>query len=846
MSRWRVFYRLLGRPLLHDPVRTGLTVLAVALGVAVVVAIDLAGEASAGSFRSSMETLTGQADLEVTAVGGFDERLLGDLVRLPHNLAFSPRVEGFARVMETGATVPVFGLDLVGDATLERAQAGGAESTFDFEGMDLETAVWAGEAVAAEPGRTLRLQINDRVLEYRVAGVLRGEGFQGVSVRDVVILDIAAAQRALGKLGRLDRVQVYEPEDESADWPAVLRAALPEGAEVVPIGSAAEENRKMLGAFRWNLRVLSYLSLIVGAFLIYNTIAVSVVRRRPEIGVLRALGATRGDVRLAFLAEAAVLGAAGTVVGLALGRILANGAVELMSLTVQTLYVTSAPGRIVITPARLLTAAVAGVGVALLSAWLPAKEAAAVAPTEAMARGRRDFEAGRGVGRRLAWGGLLALLAALASLAPPVGSIPVFGYLAAVLLLAASALAARWFVRTASGLGTRLAFRLFGIEGFLGSRSVAAALGRTAVLVGALSTATAMLVSIGVMVGSFRETVLVWMDRQLRADLFLRPAGDPATDRYATMDAALADAIEALPEVAAVDRFRAYPIRYDGMPANLGAGDARLHGERAGIRFLEGGDARQILSCLPTGPYVVVSEPFARKHDVWTGDHIRLPLGGREVDLENLGVFYDYTSERGAVIIDRKVLMQYLPDPAVSSLAVYLEPGADAEAVRDEIVARNPGRELYIATNGRLRTEAIAIFDRTFAITWALEAVAVTVAVLGMAGALLALVIDRKREIAVLRFLGASAGQIRKLILTESGLLGLLSITLGTALGTALSLVLIYVINKQSFGWTIQFHWPVGLLLAALTGVYLASVAAGLYPARLAARLNPIEAAHEE
>lgn len=848
MSRLLVFYRLLGRPLLSDPLRTALTVFAVALGVAVVVAIDLAGEASAGSFQSSMETLTGEADLEISAVGGLDEQLLGDLVRLPYNLEFSPRVEGFAIVEETGANVPVFGLDLIGDATLQRAQPENAEeSVFDFEELDADNAAWVGYGIADEPGGRLRLQINDRILDYTVAGVLRAEGFQGVSVKDVVILDIATAQRALDKLGRLDRIQVYEPDaEEPRDWQPILREVLPGGVELAAIGSAAEENQKMLGAFRWNLRVLSYLSLIVGAFLIYNTVAVSVVRRRPEIGVLRALGATRQHVRWAFLAEAAALGAAGTVVGLLLGRILANGAVDLMSLTVQTLYVTSAPGEIEVTLPRLLTAALAGVGVALLAAWIPAKEAAEVPPTEAMARGRRDFEARQGVGRRLAWAGAVFVAAGLASLAPPVANAPLFGYLAAVLLLAASALAAPWFVKMASKLGTSWAFRLFGIEGFLGSRSVAAALARTAILVGALSTATAMLVSIGVMVGSFRETVLVWMDRQLRADLFIRPAGDPATDRYPTMDVSLADAIEAMPEVEAVDRFRAYPIRYNGLKASLGAGDAMLHGERAGIRFLEGGAPAEILSRLTSGPYVVVSEPFARKHDVWTGDTVTLPLGGQSVDFENLGVFYDYTSERGAVILDRRMLLQYLPDPDVSSLAIYLRPGVDPDAVQDRIIAEHPTRELYIATNGRLRTEAIAIFDRTFAITWALEAVAVTVAVLGMAGALLALVIDRKREIAVLRFLGASSSQIRKLILTESGLLGLMSIVLGAALGTILSLVLIYVINKQSFGWTIQFHWPVALLLLALSGVYLASVAAGLYPARLAARLNPIEAAHEE
>jgi putative ABC transport system permease protein len=584
----------------------------------------------------------------------------------------------------------------------------------------------------------------------------------------------------------------------------------------------------------------------VGAFLIYNAIAVSVVRRRSEIGVLRALGATRAQVRLAFLAEATVFGCAGMILGLLFGRVMAEGAVDLMALTVRTLYVTSAPGDIAITPARLFTAAIAGLGVALAAAWQPANEAARVPPTEAMARGRREHIARLRVGRNAVIGLVLAALATLASFMPPFGATPVFGYLASVLLIGASAFAVPWIVRAASHSATRGARAAFGIEGFLGSRSVAASLARTSILVGALSTATAMLVSIGVMVGSFRETVSLWMDRQLRADVFVRPAGDPSVDRFPTFASAAADSIAALPVVEEVDHFRAYAIRYNGAPATLGGGDAGVHGRRAGTRFLQGGDGGAIFDRLTQGDFAIVSEPFARKHDIWQGSKLRLPLGGKEAEFEVLGVFYDYSNERGIVIVDRSTLLRYLPNEDLSSLAIYLKPGVTPEDGARAVERAAAGRDLHVATNARLRREAIAIFDRTFAITWALEAVAIVVAVLGMAGALVAMVIDRRREVAVLRFLGASAGQVRKLILTESGVLGLLSIGVGTALGTLLSLILIYVVNKQSFGWTIQFHWPLGLLVPALAGVYAASVLAGLYPARIAVRLNPIEAVHEE
>jgi putative ABC transport system permease protein len=241
-----------------------------------------------------------------------------------------------------------------------------------------------------------------------------------------------------------------------------------------------------------------------------------------------------------------------------------------------------------------------------------------------------------------------------------------------------------------------------------------------------------------------------------------------------------------------------------------------------------------------------VSEPFANKHNVHVGSILWLPVGTKQHAFQVLGIYYDYSTERGFIVLDRDTLLKYLPDPAVSNIAVFLKPGADENEVRRGIDKVISGRAVMVFTNGRLRQQGIAVFDRTFRITYALEAVAVIVAVLGIAGALLAVVIDRRREFAILRFLGAAQPQVRRIILCEAGLLGLMANGIGLILGTLLSLILIFVINKQSFGWTIQFHWPVALLLAALTGVYVATVLAGLYPARTATQMNAIEVIHED
>jgi putative ABC transport system permease protein len=664
---------------------------------------------------------------------------------------------------------------------------------------------------------------------------------------NAILMDIAGAQPALNRFGRVDRILVKLPSNSNLEeWQRKLAGVLPPGVEVRPQGTGTEENRKMLAAFRWNLRLLSYIALVVGAFLIYNTISVSVVRRRGEIGIVRALGADRGDVLAAFLGEAACLGLAGALVGLPLGRIMAGGAVKLMAATVESLYVSSRPGAIALTPDSLALALLIGVGVAVMSALSPAREAMQVSPVDAMAQGRREYIARSHKGRDLAIAAALGGLAALAARMPAVAGKPFFGYFAAVLLIAAAAYAMPALVNFISGITAGVLGRFLGVEAMLASRSLAASLRRTSVLAGALATAVAMMVSVGIMVGSFRQTVVSWMNHQLPADLYLRPAGNPEADRHPTISVELVEKIAALPGVAGVDRLRAYEISYEGMPATLAAVDLRVPRAHRNAEFFSGRPANEVLEQLRGKSSVIVSEPFTYKHKVKTGDTITLALGESRANFRIVDVYYDYASERGYVLMDRDVLLKYLPDETPTNLAVFVAPDANSAEVRKEIREAAAGHRILIFSDRELRTEAVRIFDRTFAITYALEAVAVLVAVMGIAGALIALVIDRRRELGLLRFLGASSGQIRKMILVEAGLLGLLANLAGFVLGYLLSLILVFVINKQSFGWTIRFHWPVAILLGALTVVYVATVVSGLYPARVAVRLNPLEVIHEE
>jgi putative ABC transport system permease protein len=298
--------------------------------------------------------------------------------------------------------------------------------------------------------------------------------------------------------------------------------------------------------------------------------------------------------------------------------------------------------------------------------------------------------------------------------------------------------------------------------------------------------------------------------------------------------------------VKSVSRFRAYEIEYQGLPASLAGASHDLNGSRQNLTLLSGRPSIDVLRELAASDNAVVSEPFANKHHVRAGDTITLPLGEQRVTFRVIDIFYDYGHEAGFILLDWGTMLRYLPDRAPTNLAVYLAPGTDLDQMRAAIQKAIANRSLVVLSNGEIRLQGIRVFDQTFAITYAVEAISILVAIGGISGALISIVMDRRREFGVLRFLGGTSAQIRKLILVEAGLIGILANVLGLALGYVLSLVLVYVINKQSFGWTIQFHWPVAVLLASLSVVYVATVLAGLYPARLAVRLDPMEVVHEE
>jgi putative ABC transport system permease protein len=635
--------------------------------------------------------------------------------------------------------------------------------------------------------------------------------------------------------GELSRVDLIVPEEEGVT--AAIEKLLPAGTRIERPSRRNERVDRMLRAFRVNLFALAGVALLVGMFLVYNTVLISILRRRRDVGVLRTLGASPRQIFLAFLGEGALLGALGSILGIALGNVLASSILGLVGRTINALYVTSRPEEVVLTPGVILSGAAVGTILSLFSAVQPALEASRVAPNTMIRAGlhQRIYRSSKAI----VIGVALFVLGALAALIPPIDGIAVGGYLSVLFVVGGFSAFAPTMVRGTSRFARPILSRLFGIVGTVAAASVPASLRRTSIASAALSLAIGMMVAVALMVGSFRETVRIWVDQTVQSDLWLRPSRGLSNAQAAVFPPAIADDVRAIDFVASVERIRGRDVIYEDSIIWVGSGEFAAAAARADLPMVAPRKPDPALLEALAINGVVISESFSTRFKKRIGDPVVLPVPGGTRSFPITGIYRDYSNDRGVVVMDRELFVKTFRDPAINTLVVYLKEGVDPERARAQLETMfGPKYGAFAVSNASIRKEVMTIFDQTFMITYALLAVAIIVAVLGIVNTLSALILERSRELALLRVGGMSQGQVRGMIVLESTLIGIASTVAGVIMGWVLSWILIHVINKQSFGWTIDFHVPAALIAASLAITFLSSVTAGLVPARLANRIQ--------
>ncbi|HEV2063496.1 MAG TPA: FtsX-like permease family protein [Thermoanaerobaculia bacterium] len=841
-------------PAKRHPLRVLLPALGVAIGVAAVAAIHHANRSVTESFRDAAASVAGRSDFVVTGVRGVPVAALEKLAFLWKVGAFAPAVTGPVVVDDApGGIVDLLGVDLAGDSAVRDIRMAGGTDAAAAARVAMSHAVLVPETLARRhgwrPGSTVRLIAGGAQAKVTVGALLELSGVARASGGDMLITDVLTAQALLGRGAYVDRVDVVlRPGVDKNAVREELARLLPAGLSVDPPGRAAETADRMVRAFRFNLNALGSLTLLVGAFLIANAVSIAVLRRRPEIATLRALGVSRAAIFGVFLAEGLAIGAAGTAAGEFGGALLARAALAAVGGTVRNIYMPAASIAAADYRRAALLAAAVGMIMAVAATLLPAAEATRIEPSPAMRPGSIEGARRRSLAPRALAAAVALAAAAFCSQAGPIGGFPWPGFAAVGLLVVALSLVSPLLVAAAASAAAAPLARFAGAPGRLAARFFGGSLARNALAVTALAMALGMTLAMIVTVSSIRETVRVWVETTLRSDLFVRAAADRAGSIVGDLPSSVIAFAAGLPGVAAVDPVRVREaVDREGRPFAIVSGDYRVAWRIGGIPFKSSRDGAALAREAREKGEVFVSEPYSRRFSVGVGDSVSLdtPKGRRAFRVA--AVYRDFSNDRGTVVLDRELYLSLFDDDRVTSLAVLAAPGTDATELRRRLLAEARGRfALSITTNSELRREVLRIFDRTFAVTRSLEGIAVAVSVLGIANALLASAVERRRSFGLLRAIGASRGQIGQATLLEALLSGVAGCAAAIFAGAGFAALLLLVLNPQSFGWTVVLHVPGAALAGAVALVLAASILAGLLPGRLAAAVDPAAALAEE
>lgn len=851
-------FRVGWRYLVRHPWQTVLMIVGIMLGVSVMVAIDLANSAASRAFDLSTASLTGKATHQIVGgPAGLDEAVYTRLRLSGLPMPSAPVVADTITSPQLGdRPIQLLGVDPFVEAPfrsyLVAEQTGSVANPIEVSELvaflTRPGAILISDGLAAEYGLKLgdrvELSASGRKSDAFVGGLLRPNDRLAQRALDGVILaDIATAQEALGQIGRLSYIDLIVPQGNAALLDSI-RGLLPADARLQTVAARVGAIEQMTTAFRTNLTALSLLALVVGMFLIYNSMTFSVVQRRPLFGTLRSLGVTRGEIARLVLGEAAVVGLVGTVLGIGLGTLLGQGAVRLVTQTINDLYFVVTVRGIVIPPESLVKGGIAGLAATIASAALPAWEASTVPPRLALTRSGLEDRARR----LLPWlslAGIGAIGAGMGLLLAPTRSL-VISFAGLFFLTIGFALLAPLTTVIISHLVLRPANALFGPPGRLAPRSITGALSRTAVAIAALMVAVSVVIGVGLMVGSFRNTVVNWLGQTLWGDVYVSAPTVAANRSAEPLDPRVVRVLETWPDAERWDVLRSTDVQSPAGPVAVTAvSDEDFTAPR--IFVSTDGSREDVRQAVRQGA-VLASEPLANR--------LALPARGASVTLFTdhgtktfpvVGIYRDYSNSGGTVMMGLDLYRQNWNDQTVTAGLLVLKAGGSVDQTVRELRAALAGIQgVVVRPNAVLRSDAVAVFDRAFAITGALQLLAAIVAFIGVLSALLSLQLERAREMGLMRAVGLTVQQLRGLVFLETGLMGGVAGILAMPTGLSLAIVLIFIINRRSFGWTMQLFADPLVFLQALALALVAALLAGVYPAIRMGRMAAADALRSE
>lgn len=843
------------RHLSATPGRSIATIIGIALGIAVVFAIDVVNGTVMSSFRSTIESIAGKTTLSIGDGTGVSEELLETIKGVRGVASAVPVIEESVRDMKSQTQLAVLAIDTLGDSQVRDydVTADDVKIEDDLAFLNdphgvLVTRDFARRAKISV-GDTLDLETSNGEAKFTVRGTLLPRGPAKAFGGDLLLMDVYAAQIAFDRGRRFDRIDVVgEKGVPVATLQATLEQALKGKLPVARPERRSEDAERIVAGFKLGLSLASFVSIFVGAFIVYNALAIAVAQRRREIGILRALGVRRTQILLVFIGEGLLLGGIGAVFGLGLGYFLAKNMLAAVGATVSALYLQVKPVDLVVTPEQIWFALQTGLAAAALAAILPAGRAASIEPVVAMHKHEAETAGAVKLRKRSLLLGVFFLFAAvvLAVIAHFLRNFKL-GYAVSTLLSLAVALLAPWLAARVGKL----------IRGLAGANNPSARLGaiafernagRSGVAIAALGMALASVVNAAAFLESMKHTTLSWFERSIRADIFVFAGKNVSARIDHPLPEALGDELRGLPGVAFVDGYRMVRKRVGDAPVYFASHDllgrsVRKYDEMPVVK----GDEKTALPEIAKGNAIAASEAFSHLFKVDLGDTIEVDTpSGRHTFRIDL-IYVDYSSDIGVLTTTRDVYERLFMDSTVDSFGIYLKPGADPDVLRSE-VAKRWGKQhgLLVIGNTDYKRELMGLIDRTFLLTRAIELIAIFVAVLGIVNTLLVNVLDRRTELGALKALGAVRGQLTRMFITEASLLSLCAAIVGTVTGAVFSLYITEELLPLQLGWRVTWKFSPEIVLETFVVAQVVALVAAVWPMRAATKIEVRDALQYE
>ena len=816
------------------PVRALVAILAIALGVALGFGIHLVNSAAFNEFSAAARSLSGSADIQARAVASsMNEQIYSQLANLPQVDIASPVLELDLPVPGHRGALKLLGIDSFAAATITPDLLGIPDNERPFDVLMHDTVFLSPAAMQwlnLKSGDTLRVLSGTREVKLRVAGSM----LQARADQRLAVMDIGSAQWQLDRVGQLSRVDLKLVAGvDRIEFRKKLQAQFANTLVVTEADDQDQRSATMSRAYRVNLNVLALVALFTGAFLVFSTQALSVLRRRPQLALLRTLGVTRHQLIRQILVEGTMLGVLGALLGIALGFALASAALSLLGGDLGGGYFPGVQPRVHFSPAAAIVFFIAGAGVALLGSITPALEAARAQPAAALKAGSEDLALAP---LSTPWPALIALiLGAVCTQLPPLSGLPIFGYLAIVLLLVGSI---ALMPRSAAWLFRRLSTRWRGVGGSLALTRLANAPNQAAIALGGVLASFSLMVAMAIMVSSFRVSVDDWLQQLLSADMYVRVAGGQESARLTQREQ---EVIATLPAVGRAERTRWLYLSLDAARPTV----ALI------ARSINADDPERVLpmvgeSLKQVNQPVWISEAMVDLYGWQLGQTVSLPFAGKLHAFTVAGVWRDYARQTGALQIKLSDYRQLSGDQEVSDMSLWLDRESDIATLRTQLEALPFSAALEFAEPNEIRAISLRIFDRSFAITYLLEGVAIVIGLFGVAATFSSQVLSRAKEFGMLRHLGITRRQILLLLAGEGALLATLAIIAGFVVGTCISLILVFIVNPQSFHWTMQLHLPWGLLASVAIAMLVSAALTALLSGRMAVAGSAVRAVRED